>query len=272
MFLPPIQSVLPAGAFNALLQRYGVRLTWLKSHLCPCTGGGSDPSGGYVVAGSPDPACPQCRGFGTYWDAPVGPFTGLLTYFASAPSPIEPGIRVDDKFGQHIETEPVVTIPYAAPTNQDGGAAATALAGVWQQAGLLDMFCEVDAVTRYNTLLYQGKNQVLPFQQNLSVATAGAVTVRDPATRAVQQVVGYQVQGAQVTLPNGLYPDGTAYAVEFEAAPIFVAHRAAGALPHSRPFGNGVTQLPRRFHIQTLDYWTRLNVANAGTQYPVCGC
>lgn len=272
MFFPPMAVTMPARAFEALLQYKGTRLAWFQSHTCPCTAGGADAQGGYRSPGTADPTCQTCRGFGTYWDAPIGPFSGLLTYFASAPSPIEPGIRQDEKFGLHVDTEPVVTIPRASPLNIAGAPAAQQLESVWQNASLKDMFCEIDAVTRYSTLLYQGNQQILPFQQNLSVAATGAVTVYDPATHMKVPVEGYTVQGAEVILPPG-FPDGTGYAVEFSAAPLFVAFRPAGAFPHARPFGgsNDTELLPKRFHIQTLDYWTRLNISGTVTSFPAVG-
>lgn len=272
MFIQPMSATMPAGPFDALLAAKGVRLTWFKSHSCPCVAGGFSADGGYRSVGTADPSCRQCRGFGTYWDAPIGPFTGLLTYFASAPSPIEPGIRVDDKFGQHVESEPVVTIPHASPLNVSRGLSAQQLAAVWEGASLNDMFVECDATTRYNALLKQGDNDVLPFQQGLRVAASGAVKVYDSVNKVAVLVQGYEVQGARVTLPTGAYPDGTGYAVEFTASPMFVAHRAAGAFPHVRPFGNGTVELPRRLHIQTLDFWTRQNAPNAGTAFPAVGC
>jgi hypothetical protein len=261
---------MPRQPFEALLATQGVRMTWLKSHSCPCVYGGSTPTG-YLIAGAPDPACTRCHGYGTYWDAPVGPFTGLITYFASAPSPIEPGIRSDDAFGPYIDAQPVVTVPFASPFNAAGSPAEAQAAVVWQNASILDMFVEVDATARYNAFLEQGGNQVLPFQQNLSVAAAGAVTVYDGTNRAVDVVVGYTVTGTTVSLPAGMYPDGTHYVVEFIAAPVYVAHKAAGALPHVRPLGAGTVNLPRRFHIQTLDMWTRQSLANVPTSYPVLG-
>ena len=272
MWVPPISALMPQLGLEAVLQRLGTRITWFKSHLCPCTGGGSDPATGYLIPGSPDPACRQCNGYGVYWDAPLGPFTGLITYFASAPSPIEPGIRVDEKFGGYIDSMPVLTIPYAAPTNAASPGLATAMAQCWQQANFKDLFCEVDATTRFDATLTQGGVDCVPFQQNLSIQPQGAVTVRDPVNRTVDVVQNYVVSGAQVTLPAGVYPDGTSYVVEFIAAPLFVAFNKAGGLPHIRPFGNATQNLPRRFHLQTLDYWTRENVPNAGTSYPMCGC
>lgn len=267
-----MSRTLPARAFNSLLAAKGTRLTWAKSHSCPCVGGGPIPNGGYRSPGTADPACRRCHGYGTYWDAPIGPFMGLLTYFASAPSPIEPGIRVDERFGQYQDAQPVVTVPSGSPSCAPGSPDAATMERVWQEASLNDIFVEVDATTRYNALLQQGADEALPFQQNLSVAPTGAVTVYDPVNRVTIPVDGYEVAGAGVTLPAGVYPDGTAYAVEFIAAPIYVAHKAAGALPHTRPFGGGTEKLPRRFHIQALDYWTRLNVQNAGTSFPLMGC
>jgi hypothetical protein len=263
MYFPPMSVTMPPGAYEALLAAKGVRLTWFRSHTCPCVNAGE-------IRGSAEPGCRTCRGYGTYWDAPVGPFAGLVTDFASAPSPIEPGMRVDDKFGQFIDSQPVLTLVNASPYNAAGSQAAIDLASVWAGANVKDIFCFVDASARWSTILEQGGTQVVPFQQNLSIAPTGAVTTWDPVNRVVNVVEGYQIEGAQVTLPPG-YPDGTAYTVEFTSAPIYVAHKSAGASPHVRPFGLGTANLPRRFHIQTLDFWTRENAPNAGTSYPLLG-
>lgn len=261
---------MPRQPFEALLATQGVRMTWRKSHSCPCVYGGATATE-ILIAGSPDPACTRCRGYGTYWDKPVGPFAGLITYFASAPSPIEPGNRVDEKFGTYIDAQPVVTVPYASPFNLPGSAEERTQAMVWQNASLMDIFVEVDATARYNAVLEQGGNQVVPFQENLQIAPAGAVTIYDTATRSVTIVEDYTIQGTQVLLPPG-YADGTHYVVEFISAPLFVAHKAAGALAHARPLGVGTVNLPRRFHIQTLDIWTRETVPNAGSSYPALCC
>ena len=55
------------------------------------------------------------------------------------------------------------------------------------------------------------------------------------------------------------YPVWTNYMVEFMSAPIYVAWRRAGGLPHVRPEGgvSGPVNLPRRMRLATLDFWTR---------------
>ncbi len=107
-----------------------------------------------------------------------------------------------------------------------------------------------------------GGIQAVPYQQGLSIAASGAVTVFNQTTHRVQVVSGYVVSGAAVTIPSG-YAEGTAYDVEFQANPVFVAFRKAGAFPMTRPFGGADAQhLPRRFRVQTLDLFTRAR------QYP----
>ncbi|MDG7001426.1 MAG: hypothetical protein JRN15_20200, partial [Nitrososphaerota archaeon] len=88
-YLPPMSPyVLPGTPFDTLLGQYGVRLLWLQSNQCACVYGGDMP-------GSPDPDCTSCHGRGVYWNPPVGPFQGLITYSTMAPGDREPGVSMD---------------------------------------------------------------------------------------------------------------------------------------------------------------------------------
>lgn len=237
-YLPPIAPyVMPSRAYSQLLSAYGISLTWAKSHLCPCTFNGPN-----MLTGSPDPVCTTCSGYGYYWDAPSAPFNGLISFMHMAPSPDEPGVQMDEKFGQIMRSEPILTIPYSQSV-------------AWSGCSLNDIIVEVNAIDRFNAQLQVGgRTSVVPYQQNLTIALTGAVTVYNPTTSGVQVVSGYTVSGAQVLLPSS-YASGTAYIVEFYAAKTFVCWRAAGSLPHSRPF-SGEPE-PRRFRLQQLDLWLR---------------
>lgn len=225
---------MPKEPMDALLAAYGIDLNWQRSHLCPCTYGGP-------IAGSPDPACQTCLGRGWYWDAPSATFRGLITFMHLSPSPDEPGAQMSDKFGVSLRAEPTLTIPSTA-------------SGIYSQASMNDVFVEVDAIDRFEVQLQVGGNTALPYEQQLNVPASGAVTIYDTATNAVVQVSGYVVSGAVVTLPSG-YALGTPYIVSYTAAKAYVAWREAGAMPHSRPFGD--INLPRRFRLQALDLWLR---------------
>jgi hypothetical protein len=234
-YLPPINPyVMPFGPFDKLLGNYGTRLTWQKSHLCPCTFSGQ-------LTGSPDPQCNTCHGLGWYWDTASPTFSGLITFVHMSPSPDEPGVMMDEKFGQIQHAEPTLTIPQAA-------------GAVWQEASLNDVFVQIDAIDRFESQLQVGGIQVVPYQQLLTVPVSGAVTVYNTATNAVDLVSGYVVSGAAVTLPSG-YATGTSYVVQYKAAKAFVAWRPAGAMAHDRPYGE--QPLPKRFRLQALDLWLR---------------
>lgn len=234
-FIPPPQQLLPKEPFENIIGRIGVRLVWQKSHLCPCTYGGSLP-------GSPDPQCVTCSGRGTYWDPPgCGPFQGLITFMHLSPSPDEPGTIMDAKFGMIQRGEPALTIPYSAGRP-------------WAEASINDLFIEIDAIDRFNAELQVGGVTTVPYQERLSIKKTGAVTVWDPTTKAVVPVSGYTVSGATVTLPSG-YATSTPYVVEFNAAKAYVAWRESGSLPHDRPFGQ--INEPKRFRLQQLDLWLR---------------
>lgn len=234
--------VMPVEPFDQLLLNYGIRLNWMRAHGCPCV---YDQTRDDLVYGSPDPACTQCGGHGIYWDNPFGPFLGLITFAALTPTPHEPGEFVNEKWGLTQHGEPVLTIPQGA-------------GDPWSQASTYDAFVEVDATAYYDANLQVGGISCVPYQQGLSIASTGAVTVYDSSTRSVLSVSGYAVSGAAVTIPSG-YVAGTGYAVKFSANPVWVVIGAAGGLPHVRPMGGqtGGINLPRRFKLQSLDLWTR---------------
>lgn len=238
-YLPPISPyVLPAATFDAIISAYGIRLYWLKSHACPCIYN-------YDQPGSPDPACQTCQGRGIYWDTPLGPFMGLITWTDFSPRPDEPGAQVNEVRGLVQQGQPTLSIPSAAT-------------GVYSGAAVYDTFVELDAVTRYDAQLQAGVRTALPYQQNVTVAASGAVSVYDNINKVLVPVSGYTVSGVSVFLPSG-YAQGTNYIVEFTASPAYVALRPAGAMPHTRPFGQ--VNEPRRFKLQALDLWTRARYA-----------
>jgi hypothetical protein len=249
-FFPPFaQYVLPRQPFEAMIANSGSRMNWLKSHACPCIMN-------TVIPGSPDPACNSCQGRGVYWDQPLWPFFGLLTFMHMAPSPDEPGVLVDTDFGQISHGEPTLTVPYEV------GQAATAAQNntqhtIWQTMSTDDALVEIDAQERFQTTLVVGQTQVVPYQHSLSIATSGAVTTYDSVNHLSVPVTGYTVSGASVLLPSN-FASGTPYTVEFYAAPVWVVFRKAGGLPHVRPFGAPTpVNEPRRFRIQSLDIWLR---------------
>jgi hypothetical protein len=125
---------------------------------------------------------------------------------------------------------------------------------VWEESSLDDIFTEVDALDRFSSQLQKGKVETVPYRQQLSIASSGAVTVYDTTTSQVELVNNYTVSGATVTLPTS-YPVGTPYVVEYIAAKSYVAWRLAGAIGHQRPFGE--QPLPKRFRIMILDAWLR---------------
>jgi hypothetical protein len=234
-FLPPISPfIMPKEPMNALFAAYGIDLQWQRSHLCPCTYGGP-------ITGSPDPACLTCFGRGWYWDAPSATFRGLITFMHLSPTPDEPGAQMSDKFGMNLQSSPTLTIPDTATP-------------AWDQASMNDVFVEIGAIDRFEAQLQVGGVTALPYEQELNVPVSGAVTIYDTLTNQVVQVSGYVVSGAVVTLPSG-YVSGTPYIVSYAAAKAYAAWREAGAMPHSRPFGN--IRLPRRFRLQALDLWLR---------------
>lgn len=231
-WIPPFAAqLMPQPQFDAVLQALGLRLGWMKSHACPCTYATDTP-------GSPDPNCNTCHGRGRYWDNPLE-FVGLRTFMHTASAPDEPGAIMNDNSGRSYLGEPTITVPFSATD-------------VWNLASELDAFIELDSKTRFNTVLQVGGNTILPYQQNLDILD---VTGYDVTTKQVFSITNYEVSGAAVLISG--YETGQPYTVEYNAAPVYVAWRRAGATPHDRQFGAGTGNLPVRFRAMLLDLWTR---------------
>ncbi len=229
-------QLMPERMLDGLIQATGVNLGWMQSHVCACTYG-------YSIPGSPDPNCNTCNGRGFFWNPwdTSTKFRGLITFMHTATAPDEPGVEMDSKTGQYFKAEPTLTIPYSQQN-------------VWLTASEMDAYVELDATSRYSSVLVTGQNTILPYQQNLQVLD---VYTYNPATQMTTLAASgtYVVSGATVTIPGS--PDGTAYTVEYMAAPVYIAWRSAGGLAHSRPFAGGTGQIPKRFRLVTLDVWLR---------------
>ena len=255
LFVPQTDPyLLPPGDFEALIGQMGQRAAWMKSHTCPCIFGAASSSIGRLpTQGTAQASCRRCFGVGTYWDAPSQPFRVSISFMHLSPSPDESGVLMDEKFGPTQTSEPSLTLPYRNPfLAQTDPAQPTA---AWNDASTDDIFVAVDMLSRFTATLFVGGQQTLPYQQNVQIAPTGAVTVWNPATKMVDTVGPYSVSGSTITIDG--YPEGTGYMVEFQAAPLYVAFRRAGGLAHVRPFGGGTVAEPKRFRLQTLDFWTR---------------
>jgi hypothetical protein len=252
-FIPPTLKALPPGAFEALIATHGQRCSWLKSHTCPCVYAGSGANGQLPQLGSAQRNCTQCGGVGTYWDPPSIPAKVLITFMHVSPTPDEPGVRMNESYGMWQTAEPSLTVPYWNPTLPVGDPGQPT--NIWQNASTNDQFVPVDSLIRYTAVLQVGVKENLPYQQNLQIEPQGAVTVWDPVSNAVVPVENYSSDGPTVRI--GGYPVGTNYMVEFQASPIYVVFRAAGGLPHTRAFGGGMANEPKRWRLQSLDFWTR---------------
>jgi hypothetical protein len=119
--------------------------------------------------------------------------------------------------------------------------------------------------SRYVAVLQNGGQIVLPYQQNLSIAITGAVSIWNPITQTLVSVSGYAVSGASVTLPSG-YAPGQNFMVEFTASPLYVVFRSVGGFTHIRPLGGGSLAEPKKFQLQTLDWWTRWRIGQPTVQ------
>ena len=240
--------------FNLMIASMGQRLSWMKSHSCPCTFGGGGADGFLPLPGSAASGCNTCLGLGTYWDDPTIPFVAWVKFVDMSPTPDEPGVRMNDKYGLTQLSEPSLTLPYLNPFLPIDDPQQPTEA--WNDMSTDDIIVAPDMLSRFTAKLQVGGIEYLPYQQNLQIKSQGAVTVWNPATLMVEHVAYYAVNGANVSLGDA-YPDGTAYMVEFQAAPMFVAFRPAGAIPHVRPLSAGTVNMPRRFKLQQLDLWLR---------------
>ena len=248
-YFPNFRSVLmPQSALDGTINALGMRVGWCKAYACPC---GQSGSGSF---GSANPKCLTCFGRGTYWDEPV-PFTALITFMHTSSAPDELGAAMNPVQGTTLHAAPTLSIPYS---NADGSPCLA-----WSLAAEKDAFIEYDSTARFNTPLVSGDTIYLPYRQNLVIL---GVTTYDTSTNLVSPVLAtnYTVSGSSVVLNPNVYPDGTPYVVEYTAAVVYVAFRTSGGVPHSRPAGGGAN-LPRRFHLELLDVWTR-NLNNPAAQ------
>lgn len=240
-WVPDLTTVMPHVVFDDQVQEMGLRFGWMKSHSCPCT---SAINGEY---GTPNPACNTCGGRGVYWDPPIN-FSGLLTYMHTQAAPDEPGAITSETLGNMLLAMPVLTIPWEGPFPDYENL-------VWNLASTYDAYVEYDATTRYNTVLVQGRQQVLPYQWGVQILAVAAYVTGINAIAPVAS--GNYTYNNGVLSLSSLYPIGTAYTVEYTASPIMIAFNMAGGYPHARPFAQGRTAIPRRFHLKALDGWLR---------------
>jgi hypothetical protein len=245
-WIPSLKDVLiPQTVMDAVNNATGMNFGWCKAHACPCTVGQNN-----GVSGTPDPRCKTCFGRGTYWDDPID-FVGAVSFMHTQSAPDEPGAIMDPVTGRVMRASPVITIPF---TNSDGS-----LCPAWPQGGEKDAFIETDGLSRFQTPMIVGQDLYLPYRQNVTV---NSVTSYDPINHVIAPVdpEDYTVSGPSITFS---LPEGTGVVVDYYASLVYVAWRVAGGIPHMRPAGLGAN-LPRRFHIQTLDVWLRtLNNPNA---------
>ena len=262
-YLPDAEALLPPGPFDQLIGNMGQRFSYLKGATCPCVFGAAGPQGILQTPGSPVKGCQTCFGVGTYWQNPSPIFRALMSFKHTSASPDEPGSKMAEDFGQFYWSNPSITIakynPYLPPADP---AQPTA---IWQSASDHDMFVPVDMTSRYVAVLQNGGQIFLPYQQALSIAPTGAVTIWNPNTLSLVYVSGYVVSGASVTLPSG-YAPGQNFMVSFTSVPLYVVFRRAGGFAHVRPFGGGDLAEPRQFRLQTLDWWTRQRLAQPQVQ------
>lgn len=239
----PTQAM-PEVVFDTQVVETGIRFGWLRAHSCPCTFAFN---GKY---GNPNPGCLTCGGRGIYWDPPLD-FNGLLTYMHTSSAPDEPGATTNEWMGHMLEGMPTLTVPFNGTGCE---------AQVWRYGSSFDAFVEYDAVTRYNTVFVSGNApgapQLLPYQWGVGIISVASYAT---GTNMISPVASgnWAYSAGAVTLDPTLYPTGTAYTVEYTASPVFVAFRPAGGVPHARPFAEGRTRIPRRFHLQVADAWLR---------------
>jgi hypothetical protein len=265
MFIPSTSKVLlPEDRFDSLIGEVGQRVSWMRSRACPCTYSHTQQFNRIAIQGSAQPSCQTCHGIGFYWDPPSPIMRLYISYMTMAATQDEPGVAMNSTIGMVQVADPSLTIPYQNPFIPPGDPGQPTNA--WQNASTDDLFIAVDMTSRYTAMLQVGGQTSLPFQQNLSIASEGAVTIWDPVTFLATPVADYQVDGPTVTISG--YPDGTSYMVEFLAAAVYAVFKRAGGLPHVRPFGGGSDRLPRRFRLQALDPWLRQRGVQAQVVIP----
>ena len=240
-YLPDLATqAMPEIVFDAQVQQMGIRFGWLRSHSCPCV----NAIGGKW--GTPNPNCLTCGGRGVYWDPPLS-LSAHLTYMHTTAAPDEPGAMTSETLGHLMEGMPVLTVPFGGPENEQT---------VWQLGSSFDAFVEYDAITRLDTVLVSGRQEVLPYQWGVKILQVASYATGTNSTAPVAST-NYTLSNGSVILNSAVYPLGTAYTVDYTASPVLIAFRSSGGIPHARPFAQGRTRIPRRFHLQVADAWLR---------------
>ena len=247
-WVPSFNQAMPEGIFDAVIAANGIRLGWLRAHTCPCTYSGGTP-------GSPNPSCVTCRARGIYWDKPAVPFVGMLTFVTTQMSaPTEVASHIDPVVGAVQMASPTLSIPRNGNLNEST---------VWAGAGRFDAYVEMDGSYRTTATFVQqhGQTNFLPYDLGVVI---NSVTVWNPATSAVVPLAvgAWTLTNGSVSLVD--YPDGTAFVVDYQTLPVYVADSPQ----HIRPFGQGSQNLPKRFQVKALDLWTRAQALGDGPMTP----
>ncbi|MFT8945948.1 MAG: hypothetical protein ABF876_05125 [Acetobacter aceti] len=205
--------------FNALLSAsngngLGQNIAWESSDLCPCRS----------PAGTTDPNCPQCRGLGHIWAAPVAAWSGMAS------------MRISREWGNMGEWESgdiVMTIPSDSP--------------FWE-TGEYDRVTLIQSSEPFSRVLVAGKTDRLAFMP-LSIRRVFWLSCDESEI----------IEGGIPTVNNDgslVWPDGDAvpaagqrYTVSGRRHPIYFMFRD---FPQDRAHASGLA-LPRRVVLRKFD-------------------
>ena len=229
-FDPTVFSI-PQTVFDNLVQAFGVRIMWKKSHFCPCTEANN---------GSPLPACQTCFGRGIYWDDMIGPFTVLLASAIASESQRAPGAATNTEFGLVQTTGPWVTV---SPSNGK----------LYDELSVYDIIVEMDAVRRLNDTFTQGSGQPLSYALMAKIAN---VYYFDTSTNQSVRITNYSYDPSSGIVSSDM-PEGTAFTVEYYAPYSYVVYGNVGGITHVRPLIQGRASYPKRVRTEYLDIWLR---------------
>lgn len=199
-------------AFNDFLSTIGQRLLWRRAFACPCIN---------PASGSPKPGCPNCRGKGRAWAAPVEGVAGVA------------GMKVQREwaqFGTWESGDTILSIPSDSPL---------------YAMGQFDRITQLDNTEPFSVTLTRGQNDVLRGK----VTEISRVFWLTPVGASVDGEIPTVSDSGVMTWATGAPPAGIQYSVTGRVNPEYFVF---SELPSSRGMHSGAA-LPRKVVCRKFD-------------------
>lgn len=211
---------LDPARFNRLLKDMGQRCLWRRAHLCPCRD---------AFSGAANPACPNCHGVGTFWEAPIAAWTGLT------------GMRTAREwagFGMWESGDEVLSVPSDSPL---------------YEAGENDQVVMINSEDPYTATFERGAadERLPPYMVRIEAVHTleeGAI-----APRAIPKLADMAAGGSPIWPMGDAPEEGQQYSLRGKRRPVFFVFKN---LPQDRAHHSGRT-LPRRIAARRFDLFGR---------------